>query len=198
MTFALGITGGIGSGKSTACRILEELGARVFYADVEARRLMESDGGTREEVTAAFGLRSYLSDGSLDRKYLADLVFGDPEHLSRLNAIIHPRVHRGFRFAHERAVECGIPVLVHEAALIFESGGNAHLDGVAVVVAPDQLRIQRVMERDGVTEEQVRSRMRHQWRPEELKRRADWVIDNAGSEGELRRQVQAVYAAVTR
>ena len=192
----LGVTGGIGSGKSTVCRILEALGARVFYADAEAKRLMQDDPGARAEIVAAFGPASYDAEGRLDRAYLAARVFGDAEQVARINAIVHPRVRRALQAAREQAAQEGAPLLVYEAALIFETGGDRHVDAVAVVDAPVEERIRRVAARDGVTAKQVRARMAHQLPPEVLRQRADYVIDNSGPPEALRRQVEAVYRAV--
>ncbi|NBB74197.1 MAG: dephospho-CoA kinase [Bacteroidetes bacterium] len=192
----LGVTGGIGSGKTTVCRFLEEQGASVFYADIEAKRLMQEDPAVRAEIEAAFGPESYTADGALDRAYLAEQVFGDEAKLERLNAIVHPRVFASFEAAKERARGEGVALLVHEAALLFEAGGDAHVDATAVVDAPEADRIDRVTERDDVTADQVRARMQHQLPPAELRRRADYVIDNDGSLDDLRRKTIALYRAV--
>jgi dephospho-CoA kinase len=192
----LGVTGGIGSGKSTVCRLFKDLGARVFVADDVAKRLMQQDPTVRREIVDAFGPESYDAEGRLDRAYLAQQVFGDEENVARINAIVHPRVFEAFRQVAREAAQEGVELLVHEAALIFEAGGDRHLDAVAVVDAPEAVRVRRVVERDGVAPEQVRARMQHQLPPEELRRRADFVIDNAGNEEALRSQVQAVYDAM--
>jgi len=193
----LGVTGGIGSGKSTACRMLEEQGARVFYADAEAKRLMQQDDALRTAIAGAFGADTYDAGGTLNRAHLAALVFSDDEKLQQLNALVHPRVFEAFGQAKEQAEAEGVKVLVHEAALIFESGGDAHLDAVAVVDAPVDVRLRRVRARDGASEAEVRARMAHQLPPEELRQRADYVLDNSGSIEALRRQVHALYAQVT-
>ena len=182
----LGVTGGIGSGKTTVCGFLEEKGAKVFYADLEAKQLMQSDEDVRAEIVDAFGGEAYTEDGGLNREFLAEQVFGDAERLERLNAIVHPKVFESFAAAETRAEEEGVDLLVHEAALLFEAGGDAHVDVTAAVVAPDTERIARVMERDDVTEAQVRERMEHQLPQEELRRRADHVIENDGSLSDLR------------
>ncbi len=195
-TFALGVTGGIGSGKSAVCQVLEVLGARVFYADAEAKRLMEEDADLRQAVQDAFGADSYEASGALNRTHLARLIFGHKQHVETLNALVHPRVRQAFARAKERAVHDPVPVLVHEAALIFESGADEALDAVAVVDAPQGARIRRVMDRDGVSEEQVRARMRHQWPTSVLRQRADYVIDNSGQPDALRPQVERIYRAI--
>ncbi len=196
MTQTLGVTGGIGSGKTAVCRFFEALGARVFYADVEAKLLMEKDPEARAEIEAAFGSESYDAEGRLNRAYLARQVFGLEENVARINAIVHPRVYRAFERAKEQAERDGVALLIHEAALIFEAGGDRHLDAVAVVDAPEEDRIQRVVARDGVAPEQVRARIRHQLPPDELRRRADYVIENNGTMEDLREQVERVFRAV--
>ena len=196
MTKTLGVTGGIGSGKTAVCRLFEDRNARVFYADVEAKKLMEEDPEARAEIVAVFGPESYDADGRLDRAYLAAKVFGDQENVARINAIVHPRVFAAFERARAQAERDGVALLVHEAALIFEAGGDKHLDAVAVVDTPEEARIRRVVARDGVAPEQVRARMGHQLSPDELRRRADFVIDNTGSLDDLREQVERVYHAV--
>ncbi len=189
----LGVTGGIGSGKTTVCGFLEEQGARVFYADLEAKRLMQENETVRADITEAFGAGAYTDDGSLNRPYLADRVFGDAERVERLNAIVHPHVFDAFEKAVARAEQEDLPLLVHEAALLFEAGGDAHVDVTAAVVAPDDDRLARVVERDDVTPRQVRARMTHQLSQDELRRRANYVIENDGTLDDLRRKSVDLY-----
>lgn len=193
----LGVTGGIGSGKSTVCLMLEDLGARVFYADDEGKRLLVEDPGARREMVEAFGTESYLADGRLNRTYLAERVFGNEDNVVRINGIVHPRVFTRFEEAVARARRDGVPLMVKEAALIFEAGGEDLLDAVAVVDAPREARVSRVVSRDHVSPEDVGARMSHQLAPEELRRRADFVIDNSGTLDETREQVVRIYRAMT-
>ena len=192
----LGVTGGIGSGKTTVCGFLEEQGARVFYADVEAKRLMREDADVRAAIVDAFGEAAYDEEGALNRAYLADRVFGDADQLERLNAIVHPHVFEAFESAKKRATEESLSLLVHEAALLFEAGGDAHVDATAAVVAPDADRIAWVTRRDDVTPEQVRARMQHQLPQAELRTRADYVIENDGSLEDLRQKSVELYWTV--
>ena len=192
----LGVTGGIGSGKSAACAIFEDLGARVVYADAEAKRLMTEDDALRAAITDAFGAESYAADGALDRAHLAARVFGDPEEVAKLNALVHPRVREAFFDFRDAAEAEGYALFVYEAALIYESGADRVLDYVAVVDAPLETRIARVIARDGTTREAVLDRMQHQMPAADLRRRADFVIENDGDLDHLRSQVEALYAAL--
>ncbi|HKL88526.1 MAG TPA: dephospho-CoA kinase [Salinibacter sp.] len=192
----LGVTGGIGSGKTTVCGFLEEKGARVFYADIEAKRLMQEEDAVRAALVEEFGEETYGDDGALNRAYLADRVFGDAERVGRLNAIVHPHVFEAFEATKERASDEGVDLLVHEAALLFEAGGDQHVDVTAAVVAPDADRIAWVTERDDVTPEQVQARMGHQLSQDELRRRADYVIENDGSLEDLRQKSVELYWTV--
>jgi dephospho-CoA kinase len=189
----LGVTGGIGSGKSTACRIFEELGARVFYADDVAKRLMVEDADLREDIMSAFGEKTYDANHQLNRSYLADIVFDDAEKLQQLNALVHKRVRAAFYREREEAERSGVELLVEEAALIFETGIDEELDLVVVVDAPEEVRVQRVIQRDDTDEAAVRARMSHQLPAEEKRRRADFVLDNSKSVEALRAQVVELY-----
>ena len=192
----LGVTGGIGSGKTTVCGFLEEQGTRVFYADIEAKRLMREDPDVQAAIVDAFGEAAYDEEGALDRAYLADRVFGDAEQLDRLNAIVHPHVFKAFEAAKARAADAEVSLLVHEAALLFEAGGDEHVDTTAAVVAPDADRIDWVTARDDVTPDQVRARMQHQLPQDELRERADHVIENDGSLDNLRQKSVDLYWTV--
>jgi dephospho-CoA kinase len=160
MLLRVGLTGGIGSGKSTIAAIFETLGIPVSYADLEARRLMNEDAGLREAIILQFGPGAY-TDGKLNRKYLAERVFTDPEKLSLLNSLVHPvTIRDGERWMQELGDR--FPYAIREAALIFETRTVGHLDFVIGVSAPAALRIQRTMQRDRVTSEEVLRRMRNQ------------------------------------
>jgi dephospho-CoA kinase len=177
--------------------MLEDLGARVFYSDEEAKRLLVDDPEARREVIQAFGPQSYREDGLLDREYLAQNVFSEVHKLERINAIVHPRVRARFEAAVEQARNEGVPLMVQEAALIFEAGADRYLDAVAVVDAGRELRIERVQQRDGLSREQIGERMGHQLPPEELRQRADFVIDNSGTLEETKRQVDTLFERLT-
>ncbi len=173
----IGITGGIGSGKSTVCKIFRVLGIPVFEADTEGKALLNTDPEVRPAVIDRFGNEVY-KNGSLDRNALATIVFSDPEALKDLNAIVHPAVRKAFA---EWAAMQHAPYVIMEAALLVETGGHKYLDEVILVCAPKDLRIKRTTARDGVGEEAVLARMRDQATEDQRKAIADHVIMNDDS-----------------
>lgn len=173
----VGITGGIGSGKTTVCRIFKALGIPVYDADREAKNLMNTHPDLVNAIKATFGNEAYGADGMLDRQYLASRVFNDEQALAQLNAIVHPVV---IQAANDWAAAQDAAYTVKEAALMFQSGSYVHNDVNVVVAAPEELRIDRVMQRDAVTEQQVRARMDKQWAQDEQIEKADYVIWNDG------------------
>ena len=176
--YTVGVTGGIGSGKSLVCRILSILGVPVFHADEEAKRLLVEPGAVRSQVEQAFGMDAY-PHGELDRAKLAKVVFNDADARARLNAIVHPAVRERFR---SWAAEQKAAYVVMEAALLVETGGAKHLDHLVVVSAAQELRVQRVMERDGVSAEQVNARISAQAPEADLLAAAGSVVVNDGSQ----------------
>ena len=174
MVLRVGITGGMGSGKTTVTRVFEVLGIPTYYADEAAKRLMNEDASIKEQVMALFGKQTYLN-GQLDRKYLASLVFNDEENLARLNAIVHPAT---LRDAEEWMQRQNTPYAIKEAALIFESGAHKQLDHVIGVSAPLPLRILRAMKRDKLSREEVKARMEKQLDEAIKMRLCDFVVIN--------------------
>ena len=178
MPLRIGITGNIGSGKTTVCQIFATLGIPVYYADPGARALMETDPELIRSITALLGGRAYTPEGQLNRAYVAELIFGDEAKREALNQLVHPAVGRaGLRWHAEQG---DVPYTLYEAALIFESGGRRGMDGVILVRAPEDLRLRRVMRRDGASEAAVRARMMRQWPEERKAELADFIIDNDG------------------
>lgn len=177
----VGITGGIGSGKTTVCKIFEVLGVPVFYADTEAKRLMTTDEILIKGVKDTFGEISYHADGSLNNKHIASIVFQNQAELEKLNAIVHPAVFRAFE-RWENALPKNIPYSLKEAALLFESGSWKMSDVNILVTAPVNLKLSRVMSRDQVTQEQVLARMDKQLSDEEKALMADYFIENTENE----------------
>ena len=170
----VGLTGGIGSGKSTVAAIFETLGIPVYYADKEAKRLMIEDEGLIQSIKNLLGEESYIN-GILNREYIAAIVFNDPKKLEQLNQLIHPlTVSDSLNWMSQQTT----PYAIKEAALIFESKSESHLDVIICVSSPEPLRIKRVMERDRINEDAVRQRMSHQMSEEEKIKRCDFVITN--------------------
>lgn len=175
----IGLTGGIGSGKSTVAQVFRALGVPVFVSDDEARRLQENDPEVVKAIAALFGKEIY-KDGKLDRAKVATVVFADKEKLSQLNAIVHPAVGKAFeKFC---ATHNDAPYVIKEAAIIFEHSLEKQLDGVITVTAPDEVRIARVMTRDQAEREAVIRRMQNQMPQEEKAKRSAFVIMNDGKE----------------
>ena len=176
--FKVGLTGGIGSGKSTVARVFGVLGIPVFNADDESKRLLQEDEGAKSAVIAAFGGRIYPG-GELDRAALASVVFNDPEALAKLNAIAHPAVRKELGQWVDRQRS---PYVLVEAALLVDTGWYRSMDHLMVVSAPEAERVKRVMARDGATEEQVMARMRNQVGEEQRMAVADSIVRNDGHE----------------
>lgn len=170
----VGLTGGIGSGKSTVARLFVALGVPVFQSDEEARQITDTDGTVRKAITDAFG--EVYNGSVLNRQLMAEKVFNNPNALKQLNAIVHPAV--GKKFAQWVEQHHSFPVLLKEAAILIESGAHVGVDQIILVKADEQTRIQRVMKRNGWTEDEVRSRMSRQLSDSEKEAYADFVITN--------------------
>lgn len=191
-----GITGGIGTGKTTVCRIFHEMyGIPVYYADEWARRLVTEDEELAGEVRMLLGEQAYLPDGSYNRPYVASVVFENPEKLAALNALVHPAVEKHSLQWHREQITAGAPYTLKEAALLVESGAWKHLDFLIVVTAPEALRIERVMRRDKISEEQVRARMKHQLPESEKTDKAQAVVNNDGLH-DLKVQVTRIHQLI--
>jgi dephospho-CoA kinase len=176
----IGITGNIGGGKTTVSKIFEVLGIPVFYADDAAKKVMVEDPVVIDGLREAFGVEAYYKDGSLNRKHIASIVFNDETQLARLNAITHPAVFRAFdAWLSEMK---NPPYVIKEAALLFESTSYKMCDYSVMVTAPLELRIARVMQRDGFTRAEVESRNARQFSEEKKIGLADYVIRNDDSE----------------
>ena len=192
----VGLTGGIGSGKSTVSARLAELGAVILDADKAARAVVEPGTPGLAAITAAFGAGVLGADGSLDRARLAGIVFNDEAALGRLNAITHPLIHEHIRVAEEAAIAAGGDdvVLVHDVALLAEWGRAKEFDLVIVVDVPAETQLERLTGPRGMAEDQARARMAAQATREQRLAVADIVIDNSGSCEDLDRRVAEVWA----
>jgi dephospho-CoA kinase len=171
----IGLTGNIGTGKSTVARIFEILGVPVYHADKQAKEIMEQDI-VKDQISLLFGKELLDSDRQIDRKALAAIVFSNKDKLALLNNLIHPLVEEDFQNWCQRHLEK--PYILHEAAILFESGFNRLFEANILVTAPDELCISRVMARDGVSKELVVNRMSNQWSQEQKKKIADYQVSN--------------------
>jgi dephospho-CoA kinase len=173
----IGVTGGIGSGKSLVCRIFQVLGAPVYDADSRAKILMTTDGILIDKIKKEFGTLSYHANGGLNREYLGANVFGNPDKLKRLNELVHPQV--ALDYEKWVTMHATHRYVIKEAALLFESGSYKVLDGVIVVTAPVEMRIQRVLARDKHrTREDIEKIISNQLSEEEKLVKANYVIKN--------------------
>lgn len=195
MTVRVGLTGGIASGKSTVSAILAELGAVVIDADAIAREVVAQGTPGLEAVVAEFGPGLLTPGGDLDRPAMGALVFADPDARKRLEAIIHPLVHR--RSAELEAAAEADAVVVHDIPLLAEVGRAGSFDAVIVVDAPTEVQVARMVGDRGWTEEDAESRIAAQASREDRRAIASHVIDNTGSLEDLRRRVEDVYAELT-
>ena len=177
----MGVTGGIGSGKSMVCRIFQLLGVPVYDADSRAKELMATDSILVEHIKKEFGRQSYSSDGHIDRATLAQTVFVDPVKLEKLNRMVHPRVAEDYDHWLEQHFDK--PYVIKEAALIYEAGSWKGLDKVIVVSSPEALRMKRVLSRDAHrSAKDIQDIFRNQMSEEEKLKRADFVIINDESQ----------------
>jgi dephospho-CoA kinase len=173
----IGITGGIGSGKTTACRLFENLGVPVYYADVRAGFIQNNDPALIESIKQLFGEGIYIN-GSLDRQSLGKIVFSDKSKLDALNNLVHPAVFKDAQDWQEKQRLAGAAYTLKEAALLFETGSYKSLDKIIVVSAPLELRIERVMSRDKLNRTEVLKRIGNQMPQEEKEKLADFVLYN--------------------
>ena len=176
--YKIGVTGGIGSGKSTVCELLRDRGVAVYDSDSRAKQLMAESEALREQLIAAFGAECYNAEG-LDRAFLASKVFGNEEALQQLNSIVHPAVRADFQAWAEQQQS---PYVVLESAILFEAGFETEVDATLAVMAPMPMRLERTMARDGVDKDSVMRRMEHQLSDDELHRRASRTIVNINRE----------------
>ena len=192
---SIAITGGIGSGKSYVSNLLEERGIPIYNADNESKRLTVCDEEIRKGLVALVGEQVYFDDGTLNKSLLAAYLFASSEHATKVNAIIHPRVKADFRRWLEEHTDCEIVGL--ESAILYESGFDDVVDAVVAVYAPESLRLERAMKRDGATEAQIRARMSAQMNEEEKRNKADYVVLNDGSAC-LQKQLDALIYQIKR
>lgn len=188
----IGITGGIGSGKTTVCKIFEVLGIPVYYADDRAKQLMVESSTLVHQIKALLGAEAYFEDGALNRAFVAKAVFNNPKQLATLNALVHPVVIADAENWHRLQTT---PYTLKEAALLFESRSFRSLDKIITVYAPEKVRLQRVMKRDASTESEVKNRMDKQLSDTDKIQLADYVITNTG-ESPLIPQIMDIHQSI--
>lgn len=189
-----GLTGGIATGKSTVTQLLKDLGFSVIDADALAREVVEPGRPALAEIEARFP--GVVEGGALNRAKLGALVFNDPAARAALNAITHPRIRQLALEKTTALAATGATHAIYDAALLLENRLHEGMDGVILVVAPEETQVARVMARDGLSEAAARARIAAQMPTEEKRKYATWVIDNGGTREDTRRQVEAVAAAL--
>ena len=190
----IGLTGGIGTGKSTASKILEKLGAYIFDADKEAKKVLLTNETIKSELISEFGTDIMTGDGNVDNNKLARVAFQDQDHQLRLNTIVHPYVFNEIDKNFDRELDGGKhDIFVVDAALIYESGADTHMDYVIVITALIKTRMERALARETLSREEILKRMDLQWSEEEKIALADFVIHNDGPEKELIKNITDIY-----
>ena len=190
----VGLTGGIGTGKSTASKILNELGAFIFDADKEAKNILKNNETVQSELIAEFGTDIMSGDEKIDNNKLARIAFQDQDHQLRLNSIIHPYVFQEIDEIFNDVLEKGEnDIFVIDAALIYESGADTHMDYVIVITALLKIRMERALQREMLSRDEILKRIDLQWPEEEKIALADFVIHNDSTEKELLNSITDIY-----
>ena len=171
----IGITGGIGSGKSFVCRIIAAMGYPVFYSDQVAKDIMVNTQDAISEIKAVFGEEAYTNSGELNKEYLSEQIFNDVSLRDAINKIVHPKVRLAFETL---AKNSNAKLIFNEAAILFETGAYKKFDKIILVTAPKEVRINRVIKRDNIAKEAVENRMKAQWPDEKKAELADFIINN--------------------
>jgi dephospho-CoA kinase len=173
----IGLTGNIGSGKTTIASLFEVFGIAVFNADNEAKRLMSDDKILKNELIVAFGKEVFV-ENKLNRKYLADLAFSDELVLKKLNSLVHPFVQHAFDKWSDEQIS---PYVIKEAAILFESNNYQSLDAIICVTCPEDIRLERLLKRDNISKKQLIQRINNQWQEEKKKSMSDYIVINDNS-----------------
>ncbi|MBC3759736.1 dephospho-CoA kinase [Hyunsoonleella sp. SJ7] len=187
----VGLTGGIGSGKTTVAKAFEALGIPVYIADEEAKKLMRRSKVIKRKLIALFGENAYV-DGKLNRPFLAEIIFNDKAILQKMNAIVHPKVKRHFE---KWVAKQNAPYVIKEVAILFENGGHKQMDFIITVTAPISLRIERLLNRDNSSKEKIESIMKNQWPDDKKITLSDFVISNEDLE-KTKHQVQEIHLQI--
>lgn len=174
----VGLTGGIGAGKSIVSKIFNNLGIKIYDSDYQAKLLYLTDNSLKFELVQEFGEKVYTTEGVLNKKYLAEIVFNDKNRLAKLNHMVHPRVRIHFEnWINEQKEN---PYIIKEAAILFDSGANNYTDKIIVVIAPEDIRIRRIIVRDNILRSEVIKRIKNQLPQEKIVKKANYVIVNNG------------------
>ncbi len=192
----IGLTGGLASGKSTAARTLAELGARIVDADQVAREIVAPGQPALAEIVRSFGREMLLPDGTLDRKRLGAAIFADADKRRTLNAITHPRIAVETQARLARLREEGVPVAIYEAALLVENGVHEALDGLIVTVCDEATQLERLVARDGFTQEEARARIVAQAPAAKKLEAATWVVDTSGPLTDTKTQLARIWEEI--
>lgn len=190
----VGLTGGLGSGKSTASKFFKSLGAYVLDADLTAKTLLDNNKDVQNELVKEFGTDIIGVTEKVDKKKLARIAFQDEDHQQRLNYVVHPHIHQEIDKCFQKILDAGKHELfIVDAALIYESGYDAHLDYVIVVSAQLKHRMERALDRKTLSRDEILKRIEFQWPEEDKTNIADYVIHNDGTELELKNQIDELY-----
>ncbi|WP_457619296.1 dephospho-CoA kinase [Lutibacter sp.] len=184
----IGLTGGIGSGKSTVLQLFSNLGTTVYVADVEAKKLMNTNKELIKQLIALFGNKAYINN-KLNKKYIASIVFKDKEKLKGLNKLVHPKVQEHFA---EFIKKCNTNLVIYETAILFESGSSTMCDLIITVVANSEDKMDRIMKRDGISKQQILDRMKNQSEDNFKVRKSNFVIRNNNLK-DTKIQVSTIY-----
>lgn len=187
----VGLTGGIGSGKTTVAKEFMALGIPIYIADEEAKNLMRKSKIIKRKLIQLFGDKSYVNN-ELNKPFIADIIFNDNSYLEKMNAIIHPRVAKHFN---KWVLKQKSPYVIKEVAILFENGGNKQCDYIITVIAPIDLRFRRLLKRDQTTKRKIKAIMKNQWRDEDKVKLSDYVIDNTSLE-KAKNQVLKVHRSI--
>ena len=190
----VGLTGGLGSGKSTASKFFKSLGAFILDADSTAKKLIANNEKVKEELIKEFGTDIMDATSNVDKKKLARIAFQDEDHQQRLNYVVHPHIHMAINKCFDKTLdEDKHELFIVDAALIYESGYDAHLDYIIVVTAQLKHRMERAMNRNTLTRDQILKRIEFQWPEKEKTSLADFVVHNDGTEDDLKNQIVELY-----
>ena len=190
----VGLTGGLGSGKSTASKFFKSLGAFILDADSTAKKLIANNEKVKEELIKEFGTDIMDATSNVDKKKLARIAFQDEDHQQRLNYVVHPHIHMAIDKCFDKTLdEDKHELFIVDAALIYESGYDAHLDYIIVVTALLKHRMERAMKRNTLTRDEILKRIEFQWPEKEKTSLADFVVHNDGTEDDLKNQIVELY-----